>query len=249
VTAVASRFDRTFRFVHRWVWKDPRRRARKLLTFAVTEADGGRDLARAAELTHDALLRRLYLRHALDEGRHARLFEVRGREILAALPASTGTLELNWLAPGERGLDDLRVEKEGDESLLAFLHLSEKSAAERFAVYRDVLDTDPQTRDVFTRVLRDEAFHMNYTRSQLSRVAPQKQRRHLWWARLQRLWKGYLRFAVALAGLMGGIVMLIQYFVIVPPFALAAKLAQRRERRGFHTPVTRDAERALKSQY
>ncbi len=60
--------------IHRWVWRDVDRRARKLLRFAETEADGGRDLARAAELTDDPLLRRLFLRHALDEHRHAELF-------------------------------------------------------------------------------------------------------------------------------------------------------------------------------
>ena len=116
-----------------------RRRGRKLLRFAETEADGGRDLARAAEVTSDALLRRLYLRHAADEQRHAELFRRRGQRILSALPAPTGArrFEANWLAPGERGLDDLRVERESDDSLLAFLHLSEKAAAGRFAVYRE----------------------------------------------------------------------------------------------------------------
>jgi hypothetical protein len=43
--------------LHRWVWRDPHRCARKLLAFEETEADGGRDLARAAELTKDPLLR------------------------------------------------------------------------------------------------------------------------------------------------------------------------------------------------
>src|ERR671935_3319169 len=78
-----STLDRALRPLHRWVWRDPHRRARKLLRFAETEADGARDLSRAAELTTDALLRRLYLRHALDEQRHAELFRRRGRSILA----------------------------------------------------------------------------------------------------------------------------------------------------------------------
>src|SRR3954470_7864270 len=116
--------------IHRWVWSDPHRRAQKLLAFAETEADGGRDLARASELTADALLRRLYLRHALDEQRHAEMFRGRGKELLRSLPLASARVEANWLAPGERGLDDLRVEKENDDSLLAFLHLSERSAAQ-----------------------------------------------------------------------------------------------------------------------
>src|SRR5437868_14396804 len=107
--------DRVLRPLHGVVWRDPQRRARKLLDFAETEADGGRDLARAAELTGDALLRRLYLRHAEDEQRHADLFRRRGRALLASI-ASPGASarETNWLAPGERGLDDLRMDAETD---------------------------------------------------------------------------------------------------------------------------------------
>src|SRR5271156_2986346 len=147
----AAGIDRLLMPVHRWVWSDARRRADKLLRFAETEADGGRDIARAAERTGDALLRRLYLRHAMDEQRHANLFRTRGRAILAALPKAderTG-FQANWLAPGERGLDDLEIDEESEDSLLAFLHLSEKAAARRFAVYHDVLALDPTTRDVF----------------------------------------------------------------------------------------------------
>jgi hypothetical protein len=222
--------DAFLRPVHRWVWADAHRRAHKLLRFAETEADGGRDLARAAELTSDALLRRLYLRHASDELRHADMFRTRGKAMLAALPRGVAGVQANWLAPGERGLDDLRVDGEKDDTLLAFLHLSERAAAMRFAVYREVLANDPDTRDVFESILRDEAFHMNYTRKQLERVSPQKHGLRLWAARLQRLWKVYLRFAAAFASVMGAVVLAVQYFVVLPLFALAAKRAERRSR-------------------
>jgi len=240
--------ERALRPIHRWVWRDASRRARKLLTFAATEADGGRDLSRAAELTSDPLLRRLFLRHAMDERRHAEAFLSRGRTILARVPGRGARFEANWLAPGERGLDDLRVDGAREASLLAFLHLSEKAAAARFAVYRDVI-ADPGTSAVFRRVLEDEVFHMNYTRSQLERVAPGGQRRHLWGARATRLWRAYLRVAAAIAALLGTIVLLAQYFVIVPIFALAAKRAARRERPGWSAPVRRQGPEALRSQY
>lgn len=231
------------------MWRDARRRARKLLTFAATEADGGRDLARAAELTRDPLLRRLFLRHALDEQRHADLFRARGRALLAGPVAGAPTaFEANWLAPGERGLDDLRVDGERDASLLAFLHLSEKAAAGRFAVYREVIP-DEATRDVFSRVLEDEVFHMAYTRSQLERVAPARHGLELWRARASRLWKAYLRAATALAGVLGTAVLLGQYFVVLPVFALLAKRAARREPPGWARPLRRDARTALTTQY
>ncbi|HET9599791.1 MAG TPA: ferritin-like domain-containing protein [Anaeromyxobacteraceae bacterium] len=241
--------ERALRPVHRWVWRDPRRRARKLLTFAETEADGGRDLSRAAELTRDPLLRRLFLQHALDEQGHADLFRARGRRLLASLAASPGaTFEANWLAPGERGLDDVRIEEGREAALLAFLHLSERAAARRFAVYRDVI-ADEETRGVFARVLRDEVFHMAYTRTQLQRIAPSRHRRQLWWARARRLWKAYLRLATAVASLLGTLLLLAQYFLVLPVFALLARRSARRERPGWRAPVARDPRTALRSQY
>ena len=228
-----SALDRALRPLHRWVWRDPHRRARKLLRFAETEADGGRDLSRAAELTNDPLLRRLYFRHAEDELRHAALFRERGRALLRGLPRTRAGFEANWLAPGERGLDDLRVDREHDESLLAFLHLSEKAAAQRFAMYRQVLGHDPATRAVFDDVLHDEAFHMSYTHTQLARVAAGRSRMRLWRARIARLWKAYLRAAAALASVVGTLLLRVQYFLLLPPFALFARRAWRREPAGF----------------
>ena len=206
-------------------------------------------LSGSAELTSDALLRRLYLRHSEDEQRHANLFRVRGRAILAALPRSDSPagFDANWFSPGERGLDDLQVDKEKEESLLAFLHLSEKAAARRFAVYHEVLGVDPTTRDVFGEILRDEAFHMNYTYAQLKRVSPKRHGVELWWARLVRVWKGYLRLATALANVLGGIMLTLQYFVVLPLFALLAKRAARQELHGWSPPRLKGG--SLTSQY
>src|SRR3954464_2603073 len=176
-----------FQMLHRWIWQDPERCARKLLTFAETEADGGRDLVRAAELTRDPLLRRLFTVHAVEEGRHAELFRNRGSALLRGLRDRSATaLQLNWMSPGERGLDDLRVHSETDASLLAFLHLSEKAAAGHFAAYGEAVRDDPQTGAVFQEVLHDETFHMNYTLAQLTRVAPQHRVLLLWRARFGR---------------------------------------------------------------
>ncbi len=245
----ASSLERALRPVHRWVWRDAHRCARKLMTFAATEADGGRDLSRAAELTSDPLLRRLLLRHAADERHHAELFRARGRTLLAALGAGRSPpFEARWLTPGERGRDDLRVEDEGDAPLLAFLHLSEKVAASRFEVYRDVV-ADEGTREVFRRVLADEVFHMRYTRTQLERVAPASHRRHLWLARAARLWRGYLRVATAIAGVLGTTLLLAQYFLVLPLFVLAARRAARREPAGWSEPRRREGPAALESQY
>ena len=235
--------------LHWLVWRDPKRRAENLLRFAEVEADGGRDLVRAAEVTKDPLLRRLFLKHALDEQRHADLFRGRGVALIRTLPAGGASgIQATWMAPGERGLDDLHVEAEGDEALLAFLHLSEKAAAKDFANSAAVLGADPPTREVFKKVLHDETFHMTYTRDQLRRRAPQRADRHIWGARLRRIWKAYLRLAAALAGLIGGVVLTLQYFLILPFFALAARRAARSEPLGF-TPIAPERNGPLTSQY
>src|SRR2546428_3448079 len=195
-----GRIDRMLRPVHRWIWGDSERRVRKLLAFAEVEADGGRDILRASEVTPDPLLRRLYLAHAIDELHHADLFRQRGAALLQARsPRSTPLSLASWLPSGDHGIDDLRVEDEPDESLLAFLHVAEKAAAGRFTVYRDVVEDDPSTRAVFEEILRDEVFHMNYTYTQLARVSPERYRRRVWRARASPLWERDLRVAASLA--------------------------------------------------
>jgi hypothetical protein len=242
-------FDQMLAPVHRWIWSDAGRRIQKLFRFGETETDGGRDILRAAEVTSDPLLRRLYLEHAIDEFRHGVMFRSRAATLLAALPARTDPgFQADWLAPGGHGLDDLEIEGEPDHATLAFLHLSEKAAASRFAVYRDVMQHDPPTRAIFEEILHDETFHMNYTLTQLGRVAPQRHRRHIWRARLSRLWKAYLRLATALAGVFGSILLTVQYFILLPPFAWLAKRAERREFPGW-IPVSTESAGSLERQY
>ena len=235
--------------LYRAVWANPERRARKLLEFAQVEADGGRDLARAAELTPDPALRRRFLAHANDEARHAEMFRKRGLAIGGALPGGTAAgFGPAWLAPGERGFDDLRIDEEQDGPLLAFIHLSESAAARDFAIYMSVLDGDPPTQALFDRILRDEESHMRYSLAELDRIAPGRRGLLLWKARLRRLWKAYLRFAMALAGLISGMLLTVQYFVILPPFAWFAKRAARREATGW-SPLPADERDDGRRQY
>src|SRR5580765_5817950 len=228
-----ARVDRVLRPIHRWVWGDFDRRVRKLLAFAEVEGDGGRDILRAAEVTPDPLLRRLYLEHAIDELRHADLFRERGAALLKVRSTRSRVRFNGNPLPGGHGLDDLRIDGEPDHRLLAFLHVAQKAAAGRFAIYREMVDDDPQTRAIFEQILRDEVFHMNYTYTQLTRVAPQAYRRHVWHARAKRLWNRYLRVAAGIAGVFGNVALTIMYFVVLPPFAWLAKRAARGEAAGW----------------
>jgi hypothetical protein len=78
-------------------------------------------------------------------------------------------------------------------------------------------------------------------------VSPKKYRRYVWWARGSRLWKRYLRLAAAVAGLLGGLVLTLQYFVLLPPFAWLAKRAERKE--GYGWIAIRSEPRPPTSQY
>ena len=238
-----------FSALHWLAWRNPRRRAQTLLRFAEIEADGGRDIVLAAEVTRDPVLRKLFLKHALDEQRHAELFRGRGLDLIRTLPKGAAQgITADWMTPGERGLDDLRVEDEGDAALLAFLHLSEKSAAQDFANYVDVLGADPATRSVFQKVLHDETFHMTYTKKELERVAPTAAGRRIWAARGRRFWKAYLRLASGLAGLLGAVILTVQYLVILPLFAWVAQRAARTEALGW-SPVAPERNGRLDGQY
>src|SRR4051812_30079269 len=237
--------DRLMRPIHHWVWADADRRLRKLLTFADVETDGGRDILRAAEVTPDSLLRRLYLEHAIDELHHGDLFRQRGAALLRTRSTRLKTLFNGTPLPGGHGLDDLSVQDEPDHRLLAFLHVAEKAAAGRFTIYRDLVNDDPETRAIFEEILRDEVFHMNYTYTQLARVMPHSYRRQVWWARANRLWKRYLRVAAAIASVLGAAVLTVMYFILLPPFAWLARRAERREPRGWIpiSPSTNDSTR------
>src|SRR5687768_13821574 len=73
------------RFVAPFVWRNERRVAAKLDGFASTEAGSALDMLKAAELTDDPKLRRLFFRHAMDEARHAQMFRLAARDVLAGI--------------------------------------------------------------------------------------------------------------------------------------------------------------------
>lgn len=185
---------------------------------------------------------------AIDELRHADLFRERGAALLQERSTHSKALFNASPLPGGHGLDDLSIEGEPDHRLLAFLHVAEKAAAGRFAIYRDVVDDDPSTRAIFEEILRDEVFHMNYTYTQLARVLPKRYRWQVWEARASRLWKRYLRVAAAVADVIGGAILTIVYFIALWPFAWLAKRAERREPAGW-TPIAAEDHESARSEY
>ena len=86
-------------------------------------------------------------------------------------------LRPNWLAPGERGLDDLQVEARGATSAARLPAPVREGRGARFAIYARRARRRSATRAVFARILRDEAFHMNYTLAAARRGSRRSARR------------------------------------------------------------------------
>ena len=104
------------------VWALPGNLARKLRGFAEVEAESVLEMRIAAARTVDPQRRVLYLRHALDEERHARAFSHAAREHGAA-----------W-APLHVSSEDL-FERLGEERFLAFIHRGERRGRMQFESY------------------------------------------------------------------------------------------------------------------
>ena len=83
------------RVTNGFVWRSPLRAARLLFSFAHAEAGSRVDLIVAAQLTASPVRRALYVRHALDEARHAKLFSLRSAELLGKV----GAPPLGFLRP------------------------------------------------------------------------------------------------------------------------------------------------------
>ena len=86
--------------------------------------------------------------------------------------AKTETATREWLPAAGHGLDDLDVGRESDETMLAFLHVAEKSAASRFTVYSEVLHSDPGTQQVFNDKLYEIYFRFLETEDEYFAYAP-----------------------------------------------------------------------------
>ena len=113
------------------------------------------------------------------------------------------------------------------------LHLAEKQAAEDFAVhYRSTKDHDPMTAEVFREILRDEEYHVAYTRAQLQKWADEgkekevrKALRRMRWNRFKTTW---VQVAQVIGNGIGTVMMTVTYFTLFLPFGLIGRLTRRR---------------------
>lgn len=206
------------RFAAPIAWRDDARIAARLEEFAATEAGSALDMLKAAELTDDPLQRRLFFRHALDEARHASLFRAAARRVH---PDPRHAASEHTLIHATR--QNLYAEL-GPVRFLAFVHLAESRARAQFGALERHFTDRPEIAELFRTVGKDERFHVAYSHWLLDRLRKAGRKREVAWAltrvRFDRAWQAWRRAGRRIGDLVSRLLLLLLYFVVVPPFAL-----------------------------
>ncbi len=206
--------------------------ARKLHEFARAEAGSMLDLRHAAAATTSVARRALYLRHALDEARHARLFSQAGD----ALRAQRGEAPIGPPRAEPDGLWSHFQTNGGELGFVAFVFRGERSGRIRLEAFRDRFATmgDTRTVAVFDAVLEDERRHESYTHALLVELAGSEREARRALRRAAR-WQAFRAFRRAGRAIVEPIwfVLSILLFVLLFPLAI---FMRRRVRGGFRAP-------------
>jgi rubrerythrin len=209
------------------VWRIPGHGARKLQGFARAEQGSRIDLLQAARLTTSIERRALYLRHAVDETRHAQMFGRRAAELR----------ELEGRAPfgpPHADTEDL-FSRLGERRFLAFVHRGEQRGRRQFELYARHFGRrgDARTEALFGAILGDEHRHERYTRELLVELAggESQARAELRRAAAWEAWRTWRRAGRWLASKLFAIAMAIVYLVAAPITALATIAGRERARR------------------
>ncbi|MEZ4403992.1 MAG: ferritin-like domain-containing protein [Kofleriaceae bacterium] len=222
--------DLVVRLTSPLVWRLPGHAPRKLEGFARAEAGSRIDLLAAAHATTDVGRRARYLRHALDETRHAAMFARRAGELRTARGLAPA-------GPPQADTEDLFA-RLGEVGFLAFVHRGEARGRRQFEVYAAHFARrgDARTAALFEGILADERVHEAYTRALLvelcgERGATRAVRRAGWWA----AWRGWRRVGRGLAHGLYAATMTVVYLALAPLAWLPLRLRARRARRRWLT--------------
>lgn len=202
--------------------------AAMLARFALAERGSYLTMRWAAERAPCPERRALYLRHAVDEARHARMFERRAREL--GLPAGADGADAD--------AEDL-FEALGETGFLAFVALAEGRGRREFEGYRRALAArgDDRTAALFEAILTDERRHEAYAGELLVRLAGSSSSARLRIARvaLWETWRGVRRGSAALGAALYAALASALYLIVLPVFALHVRRA-RPPRAGWTPP-------------
>ncbi len=207
-----------------------RRAAATFASFARAEEGSRRDLLLAAAATESPKRAALYLKHAGDEARHAKLFAAKSRaHDLAAGRARPRRFD----ADVEALYDRL-----GEEGFVAFAHRGEARGRAQFEAYRGYFEDrgDEAMAAAFEGILEDERRHERYTRALLVELCGGEAgaRRALRRVTLWEAGRAFRRKGRATAELLWALVATLLYLASAPLGLLTRLL--RPPRRGFLPP-------------
>lgn len=135
-----------------WAFRSARSSARRYRDFCCAERNSELEILAAARLTPSAERCALYLRHAIDEGRHAELFFQRANTLHEATAPAFPDVDV----------DDLFA-RLGERDFLAFVHHGERRGAAQFRGYvrhfRAKAGAAADPAKLFAGILVDEDRH------------------------------------------------------------------------------------------
>jgi len=209
------------RLINPIVWRIPGNGARKLFSFSLAEHGSMLDLCAAANQTTSPERQAAYLRHLLDERRHANMFAARSTELRAKD-------NLETLGFPNADTEDL-FERLGEIRFLAFVHRGEKRGRQQFEAYRDWFGGcgDNKARAFFDGIIRDEQRHESYTFQLLTDLTggPSGARKELRRAAAWEAWRRWRRLGRFIAEKVYFPLMLVVYGLLAP-FALALAVSR-----------------------
>ena len=238
---------------HQSVWSDPERQIQTLESFSQTEIDAGESILSALPYVENPTLRKHMERHANDELRHGMLFRTRAQELRKLQPNITSiSKKPDKLYNLSREKADTELnshdffsgesfEKLGEVMYVAMLNVAEKKAEKTFSRHHSLVRNDPDTYEIFARILKDERYHVSYTGKflhQWKQEGRDKQvRKALSFAKRSRFLNTLTRKSSKFGEHMGHFILYIIYFTVIVPFAIASKI--NRSKKGWHSPQTK----------
>jgi len=227
--------DTTFsvfiRFIAPFVWRNESKVAAKFRGFSATEAGSALDMLKAAELENDPRRRKLFFRHALDEARHSNYFRDQARNVDPDSAAQRGKYDLIH-ATRQNLYQHLTL-----IDFIAFVYLAEKRGEAHFRSLVTHFKDRPEIHDMFERILKDEKFHVRYSKHLLDEWTREGRGSEVKAAlrkiQMNRAWDAWRRSGRQLGDFTSRFVLRIFYFVVVPPFSLMQRLLQPEERGGW----------------
>jgi len=202
------------------VWRVPGHGARKLMGFARAEQGSRIDLLHAAQRTPSLARRALYLRHAVDETRHAGMFWRRANELRPGFSPPVADTERLF-------------ERLGETRFLAFVHRGEQRGRQQFELYAKHFAArgDSRTEALFQAILVDEERHERYTRELLVELAGSEAaaRTELRRVALWQAWRMWRRAGRTLANGLFVLAMTALYLVCGPIAAIGSRLRRPKQ--------------------